>query len=390
MSGKWAQLDEVRGGEYWGRQMRERVQWWRGVEEVLASGAGVLLEVGPGESLKSVVKEGVRGRDVAVLSTLRGRRAGVDGPEREMVASLGEMWVRGVGVKWGGMYAGEARRRVELPTYEFERERYWIEARIGAAARINESESERAADQKEADVGQWFYVPVWKQSVGRRVQGEEAAGRKWLVLRDENGIGEKLVARLEVAGADVVSVRRGAGYEREGEKRYVVKGDSREEYDRLVKELDQWGWRAERVVHLWSVAGQGGEEEASQRVAEFEQMQERGFYSLLFLAEALSKGVRQEPLRLSVVTRDMQKVTGLERLRPGQATTLGLCKVIGQEYPHILCWNIDISKSADQVEEESLIEQLVLEVSGEPAENVVAYRAFERWIQIYEPCLSLR
>src|SRR6185503_20462180 len=66
VSGKWAQVEEVRGGEYWGRQMLQRVQWWRGVEEVLASGAGVLLEVGPGESLTSVVKEGIRGREVAV------------------------------------------------------------------------------------------------------------------------------------------------------------------------------------------------------------------------------------------------------------------------------------------------------------------------------------
>ena len=69
-----------------------------------------------------------------------------------MVASLGEMWVRGVGVKWGGMYAGEERRRVELPTYEFERERYWVEARAGAgaAARIEEGEREGAAERKVA------------------------------------------------------------------------------------------------------------------------------------------------------------------------------------------------------------------------------------------------
>ena len=139
VSGKWAQVEEVRGGEYWGRQMLERVQWWRGVEEVLASGAGVLLEVGPGETLKRAVKEGVKGKNVAVLSTLRGQRRSKEA-EQGMVASLGEMWVRGVGVKWGGMYAGEERRRVELPTYEFERERYWIEARTGAAALINESE----------------------------------------------------------------------------------------------------------------------------------------------------------------------------------------------------------------------------------------------------------
>ena len=308
-----------------------------------------------------------------------------------MVSRLGEMWVRGVGVKWGRMYAGEERRRVELPTYQFERERYWIEARTGVATRIvadgngSIGEREGEAERKEAEIGRWLYVPVWKQSVGRRGQSEGAGGRKWLVLCEESGLSDQLVARLEAVGADVVSVRRGHRYEREAEKRYVIKGDSRKEYERLVVELEEQGWRAERVVHLWSVTG-GDEEKdgVAQRVAEFESMQERGFYSLLFLAEALSKGVRQEPLRISVVTSDMQKVTGLETLRPEQATVLGLCKVIGQEYPHILCWNVDISIPADPVEEKYLVEQLASELSGEPAENVVAYRAFDRWIQIYE------
>ena len=203
------------------------------------------------------------------------------------------------------------------------------------------------------------------------------------MLREESGISEQLVARLEAAGSDVVSVRHGRGYEREEEKRYVIKGDSREEYERLVAELDERGWRAERVVHLWNVTDK--DKERRDEVAEFDAMQERGFYSLLFLAEALSKGVRQEPLRISVVTSDMQRVTGLETLRPEKATVLGLCKVIGQEYPHIVCWSIDISKPADQVEEEYLIEQLIMEVSGQPAENVVALRVFDRWVQIYEP-----
>jgi iturin family lipopeptide synthetase A len=458
VSGRWAQVEEVRGGEYWGRQMLAAVRWWRGVEEVVESGAGVLVEVGPGESLVGVVKEAVRGRGVEVLSTLKARRRvrsaggaaaesgvgaesgrgsaaeGGEGAERGMVESLGQMWVRGVGVKWGGMYAGEARRRVELPTYEFERERYWVEARSAGAAvgvgigeggdESRSGESGAGAERKEAEVGKWLYVPVWKQSVGRmghgtqqqgvraadragevgRVEGAGRAGRaggvdggqKWLVLREESGISEALIARLEAAGADVVSVSRGRGYEREGWNRYVIKGESREEYEQLVAELDKRGWRAERVAHLWSVTGaeeedgdakglgRDGGEGVGARVAEFERMQERGFYSLLFLGEALSKGVRQEPLRINVVTSNAQRVTGLERLQPEKATVLGPCKVIGQEYPHIVCRSIDISITSDQVEGEYLVEQLALELSGEAADNVVAYRAFDRWVQIYE------
>ena len=381
VSGSWAQLEEVRNGEYWGRQMLERVQWWRGVEEVLKGGAGVLLEVGPGESLTSVVKEGVRGRDVTVLSTLRGKRAGVDGPEREMVASLGEMWVRGVGVKWGGMYAGEARRRVELPTYEFERERYWVEARANG----NKGEREDKAERGRAKLEKWLYVPVWKQSVGQRADVEAAGGRKWLVLREESGLSDQLVARLEAAGADVVSVRRGHEYKREEEKRYVIKGKSREEYERLVEELDERGWRAEQVVHLWSVTDRN-------EVAELESMEERGFYSLLFLAQALGKQVLSESfeeekkadrVHITVVSNNMQSVTGDEELQPEKAMVLGPCRVIGQEYPHINCQSIDVVLDGPR-QQATIVKQLFAELLSESAERIVAYRGRYRWVQTYE------
>ena len=392
VSGSWAQLEEVRGGEYWGRQMLERVQWWRGVEEVLKTGAGVLLEVGPGESLTSVVKEGVRGRDVTVLSTLRGkRRGGSDEAERELVTRLGEMWVRGVGVKWGGMYAGEARRRMELPTYEFERQRYWLEARTGAAAGLavegNGSSGAREGDaeRKEAEKAKWFYVPVWKQDVGQRGEVAEASGQKWLVLREESGLSDELVARLEVAGADVVSVRRGHEYERESEKRYVIKGDSREEYERLVQELDERGWRAGHVVHLWSVTDKD-------ELSELESMQERGFFSLLFLAQALGKQVLSESfteeknadrVQITIVSNNMQSVTGEEELQPEKATVLGPCRVIAQEYPHINCRSIDVVLHGPR-QQATMVKQLFAELLSESAERIVAYRGKYRWVQTYE------
>jgi acyl transferase domain-containing protein len=80
----------------------------------------------------------------------------------------------------------------------------------------------------------------------------------------------------------------------------------------------------------------------------------------------------------------MQSVSGEEELQPEKATVLGPCKVIGQEYPHINCRSIDISMPADKVEEEYLVDQLALELSVETTDNVVAYRAFDRWVQIYE------
>ncbi len=393
LSGRWAQAEEVRSGEYWGRQMLEPVQWWRGVELVLAGGAGVLLEVGPGESLTSVVKEGVRGRDVAVLSTLRGRRRAGEEAERGMVTSLGEMWVRGVGVKWGGMYAGEERRRVELPTYEFERERYWIEPRAGAAVRIEAGEGDGDAERKEPKLERWMYVPVWKQSVSRSGRGEAAEGQKWLVLSEESGLSEELVARLKADGADVVSVSVGEEFTRVDDNTFVVHPGRKKDFERLVRNLTEHEWRPQRIVHLWSVSQEAPEFDESDgragvnnQIEQFEAAQEHGFYSLIYLAHAWGAQPRSEPIFLSVITCDTQKVTGVERLRPEQATLLGPCRVIGQEYPHLVCRNIDIQLPAQegQLKQSVLVTQLASELESKSPSFAVAYRGYERWVQTYE------
>ncbi len=379
VSGSWAQVEEVRRGEYWGRQMLERVQWWRGVEEVLKSGAGVLLEVGPGESLTSVVREGVRGREVTVLSTLRGQRGGGEAGERELVARLGEMWVRGVGVRWGGMYAGEERRRVELPTYEFERERYWVEAR----ARENKGEREANAERKETEIANWLYVPVWKQSVGRKGDVDEVSGQKWLVLREESGLSDQLVARLETAGAEVVRVSMGEEFNRVDDRAFVFHPGKKKEFERLVRELTETGWRPHRIVHLWNVNEEPPGitvDGVQQQIEQFEAAQERGFYSLIYLAHAWGAQPGSEPIFLSVITSNTQRVAGVERLRPEQATVLGPCRVIGQEYPHIVCRSIDVQLSEKQP---VLVKQLVTELVSKSPSFAVAYRGYERWVQTY-------
>ena len=183
-----------------------------------------------------------------------------------------------------------------------------------------------------------------------------------------------------------MSVRCGHEYQREGEKHYVIKDESREEYERLLEELDEQGWRAERVVHLWSVT--------AQRVVELERMQERGFYSLLFLAQALGKQVLSESLeegkkadriQITVVSNNMQSVTGEEELQPEKATVLGPCRVIGQEYPHINCRSIDVVLHGSRPDQQAfIVKQLFDELLSESSERIVAYRGSYRWVQTYE------
>jgi acyl transferase domain-containing protein/thioesterase domain-containing protein/acyl carrier protein len=116
---------------YWFRNARQTVLLEPTVRELLDRGFRTLLEVSPhpvlGIGLRETVED-VDGDAAAVLGTLR---RGDGGPER-FAQSLAEAWACGVDVEWESFFAGSGAKRVKLPTYPFQRRRYWIGEAIGA------------------------------------------------------------------------------------------------------------------------------------------------------------------------------------------------------------------------------------------------------------------
>jgi NAD(P)-dependent dehydrogenase (short-subunit alcohol dehydrogenase family) len=111
-----------------------------------------------------------------------------------------------------------------------------------------------------------------------------------------------------------------------------------------------------------------------------------GFFSLLYLAQALGEQRRPVPVELSVVTDGIQNVSGDERVAfPEKATVLGPCKVIPYEYPDISCRVIDVSIPVETPQLGKLVERLITELTGPVADSIIAYRGGHRWVQIFEP-----
>src|SRR5213079_3721223 len=99
------------------------------------------------------------------------------------------------------------------------------------------------------------------------------------------------VKELAKGGQSIVTVRAGQGFEKVGAEEYVIRAGAREDYDRLLVELGEA--MPERIVHLWSG---GGKSKLSGR-EKFRAEQERGFYSVLYLAQALAGRNVSRPLQ---------------------------------------------------------------------------------------------
>ncbi|RLV04269.1 polyketide synthase [Streptomyces griseocarneus] len=103
--------EEMSSPQYWVDHVRRPVRF---ADAVAVSGAGLFLEVGPDGVLSGLVDDAV--------PLLRPDRAEPD----QLVAALGEAFTRGVEVDWSAYFAGSGGKRVDLPTYPFQRDRYWL------------------------------------------------------------------------------------------------------------------------------------------------------------------------------------------------------------------------------------------------------------------------
>lgn len=114
--------DTLRQG-YWKRHLRQTVRFARAIERVNALSCEIYLEIGPNPVLLSVGKRNLTNRPGVFLPSLR-----KDRDDREQsLNSLAELYAQGVHISWPAFYRGQARRPAALPTYPFQRQRYWIE-----------------------------------------------------------------------------------------------------------------------------------------------------------------------------------------------------------------------------------------------------------------------
>jgi acyl transferase domain-containing protein len=126
VTGTWITEQESTDPEYWVKHLRQTVLFADGLRHFLADAQWILLEVGPGNTLSSLAQRAKsRGQ---TLSSLRHPQQSMS-DEAFMLASLGRLWMAGVRPDWSTFNSASDHYRVPLPTYPFERQRYWIDRR---------------------------------------------------------------------------------------------------------------------------------------------------------------------------------------------------------------------------------------------------------------------
>ncbi|MEH2238965.1 MAG: aminotransferase class III-fold pyridoxal phosphate-dependent enzyme [Nostoc sp.] len=148
VTGTWITTAQATDPKYWARHLRKTVRFSEGIAELLQQPKRILLEVGPGRTL-SILANKQKAPQQVVLSSLRHPQHQQSDVEF-LLNTLGKLWLEGINVDWSEFYAHEQRHRIPLPTYPWERKRYWIES--SKANDVNPSSKKEISVSQPKDV----------------------------------------------------------------------------------------------------------------------------------------------------------------------------------------------------------------------------------------------
>ena len=394
LTGTWITAALATDPGYWSAHLRGTVRFADNLAALTEDSSRVLLELGPGSAMTALARRAARtSTAVATMAHVEDAAAAAT----DLLDALGGLWRAGVEVDWEAVHGGRRVRRVNLPTYPFERARYWIDPRGADGGRESESAGPPA---KDPDLSRWFYVPGWKRSVAHAA-ATASPEPTWLVLSDGSAPAQAVSDLAAARGARVAVVRAGGSYARQGDA-FTVDPSRREHFVTLLHELKQEDALPGRVVHLWPArpgdvpgdprasAGPGsGSGPGSVPVGETEDGT-RVFWPLLYLLQAFGSAGIGAGVRIVAVANGVFDVAGETPLGPDRALLVGICRVAVQEYPGLICRLADLTPSAsatDSLPPQGLgasaagtARRIAAELDAVDREPVVAWRGGHRWV----------
>jgi acyl transferase domain-containing protein/acyl carrier protein len=137
VTGQLASAQEVTSADYWCRHLREPVHFAAGMATLRQRGIETFVEIGPAPTLLGLGRRVLGESGSLWLPSLRKGR----GDTHQMLESLAALYTEGADVDWDGFDRPYTRRRVSLPTYPFQRERYWAERSTANVAETDAAET---------------------------------------------------------------------------------------------------------------------------------------------------------------------------------------------------------------------------------------------------------
>ncbi len=275
----------------------------------------------------------------------------------ELMYYICEKYIQGANVEWDRLYKSGSSRRVRIPTYPFLKNRCWLEVK---------NKNNRSTDVALNS----FYTTKW---VEKKLISDKKDNKfdVVLVLKGNENFGSTIAGELRQNGTSVFEASIGDCSIKKAEYEFLVENNENS-YTNLLNDLIE-DKKSIQIIHTLTMYSSRKIENISQLA----DSQEQGVKSLFYIVKAILNckiELDVEIVLLSEYVNDV--VEDQEIITPENATLLGLGKVIGQEYSNIKCRFLDI-------DENTSINKVVNEISGDFKEYLTTYRNGKRYIEEY-------
>lgn len=350
---------------YWKRPSRQPLHLDAALKTLRVQGAELLLEIGPFPVLTDLAKR---------------ESAEADSRPAAMLETLAKLYVGGASVDWQGVHAAAPCRRVSLPTYPFQRKRYWYDMPLG----VEKTEADRPSRQEglsapkqaslpkvaAAELG-WVYRVRWEPVARQHAPGQGEPGI-WILLAHPDEMALQLRSRLEGSAKKCILVQPGGSFEARDSGYWRADSLQPGHFDRLIEEASQlYPIPIEGIVHLWGL----GEASAEAPADDLIKAQQAGCAAALHLVQAL---VVRQSIHSPKIWMATRGVLGWDRIPsspPIQAPLWGLGRVIALEHPQLWGGLVDFSTQESARQRADCLWAELLDSEGE---DQIAFREGRR------------
>ena len=365
---------EIACAQYWSQHIREAVKFSASMQTLHEQGYEIFVEIGPSPVLLGMGRQCLPEKENTGVWLPSLRKGQSDW--QTALSSLGALYRRGIEVDWGGFDRDYPRHRLQLPTYPFQRSRYWISSTQPENRAALSPESNKPLDS----FNDWLYEVQWQpkahespESALKRIEPDRRGS--WLIFADRGGMGSALASLLEKRGETCFIVLSGDAYETSEMGHWHINPAQPEDFQRLLREvLGTDRPPCQGIVHLWSLESTPIDEITADSLLGDQSL---CCGSVLHLVQALASVEVSQLPRLWLVTQGAQQVESqISSRRVAQAPVWGLGQAIALEHPELWGGLVDLAPENS----ESAAAMLLEELWQPEVETQVAFRRGQRYV----------
>lgn len=356
LTGKWLKADQACDPAYWSSQLRHTVQFAQGMDTLTQQPNTLFLEVGAGQTLSNLAKACLQEKPFEVLALARHPKQKVH-DLTHAYQLLGNLWIRGAQPHWRALHQHSNPRRIALPTYPFERKRFWVDPGDGMAGANRLNQRAKAKD--------WFYIPSWQQQSPRifHQKPDFEPDTQWLILGGPDHLANAVQQHLFNQNV----VRKAQSSSNEASR--SLGSETVETYAQILAQFEPN--QALNILDLTAVGTNLPSDLSASLV-----------WRPIVIAKALTQAGFQTKIQWSMVTQECHQVLGSETLQPHGALLAGPAKVFSQEFEQIQCCSLDLDGALLQ-NPDQFATQILCEFHANLPLQEVAHRGRLRWAPTY-------